>query len=321
MNNYGFPEAFEIIKNSQKILLVTHDRPDGDALSSVCAMAELLENLGKEYLGYCLDQPPAQFNFLPHFEKITWKKDKLEFDSIDLIIALDCSNMKRTNLVKEISSRSLNQRVIEFDHHPKIDDYSDLEIRIPSLSSTAEVVYHFLKYNKIKMNKNYANCILTGILTDTGNFLFPSTSDTTIKIASEMLVYGARFPKITESAYKNKSLSAIKLWGKAMNNLKVNKKYNIAYSLLTYEDIKESGASEEELEGISNFLSNMKDVSMLIFLREDENGRIRGNIRTAQPHINVTPLAKLLGGGGHAKASGFTIQGRIEKTDKGYKII
>jgi phosphoesterase RecJ-like protein len=136
-----------------------------------------------------------------------------------------------------------------------------------------------------------------------------------------MLLYGARFPKIVENAYRNKSLSAIKLWGTAMNNLKVNKRYRIAYSFLTHDDITASGATEEELEGISNFLSNMGDIAMLLFLREDEPGRIKGSIRTARPDINVSSLAKILGGGGHAKASGFTIQGRLEKTDKGYKVI
>lgn len=321
MNNHRFSEAYETIKNSQKILLVTHDRPDGDALSSVCALIELIESLDKKYFAYCLDEAPPQFSYLPHIEKFSADKNRFDFNSYDLIIALDCGSMKRTNLVKEITGRSLHQIVIEFDHHPKMENYANIEIRLPALSSTAEVVYNFLRYNQINLNKNYANCVLTGILTDTGNFLFPSTSDTTVKIASEMLTYGASFPKIIASAYQNKSLEAIKLWGIALNNLKINKKYNVAYSLLTNEDIKKSGATDEELEGISNFLSNLSDVSMLVFLREEEPGKIKGSIRTAKPNIDVSLLAKILGGGGHAKASGFTINGRLEKTENGFQIL
>lgn len=321
MTNDKLQLAYETIKSAQNILLTTHGRPDGDALSSTCAMLEICLNEKKRVTAFCFDTPPETFSFLPHLEKIISDKSKFDFSDFDLIIALDCGHVSRTNLSEEIENRTPDQFMIEIDHHPKIQDYADLEIRDPACSSTAEVIYNFIKANKIKINKNLANCILTGIMTDTGNLLYESTSDQTIQIASEMLTRGARFPKIIDNTWRNKSLGAMKVWGEAMSNLEINQKYGIAYSVLTKEMIKGKGASEEELEGLSGFLNNLYGIKALMLLREEDNNKIKGSLRTADPNVDVSALAKHLGGGGHVRASGFVVEGKIEKTKTGWKII
>ncbi|MBU4455278.1 bifunctional oligoribonuclease/PAP phosphatase NrnA [Patescibacteria group bacterium] len=315
-----YHQIYNQIKISKNILLVTHDAPDGDALASACLMIELMESLAKPHIAYCYDEPPRQFNFLPHIEKIISDKN-FNFAEFDLIIALDCGGINRTKLADEISGRAKNQSIIDIDHHPKLDDYADLELRDPRAAATTEVLYNFLKANRIKINKNIANCVLTGILTDTANFLYPSTSQQTVEIASEMLVKGAKMPQIMENTWRNKSLNSMKLWGKAMSRLKINSEYNFASSILTLEEIAESGADEEELEGIAGFISNLDNVNGIIFLREQPNGVIKGSLRTSRRDIDVSLLARQLNGGGHAKASGFKIEGRLEETRSGWKII
>jgi phosphoesterase RecJ-like protein len=186
-------------------------------------------------------------------------------------------------------------------------------------SSDLELVYKFFKANKIRTNKNIATCILSGILTDSGNFLYQSTSDKTIEISGEMLKYGANLPQILENTWRNKSLPALKVWGTAFSRLKFNKKYGIAFSVLTLEDIK--GIDEEDLEGISNFLGNLEEAKAVLLLREQKDGTIRGSLRSSHPTVDVSLLARRLGGGGHAKASGFTIEGKMEKIEKGWKIV
>ena len=319
MINSRFLEAYKIIKDSHNVILVTHNRPDGDALASVCAFMEWLNILGKNYFAYCLDAPAWQYHFLPRLDEINYDKSRLDFSQYDLIIAVDCGSLKRTNLSEEINARRPEQTVIEFDHHPKAESFSDLEVRLPDASSTAEVIYYFLKFNKVRLNKNLANCLLTGILTDTENFLFPTT-DKTIKISSELLSYGPSFLKIIQGAYRNKSLDSIKLWGLAMSNLKINRRYQIAYSVITKNDFNLSEMGEEA-EGISNFLSNLEGVNAVLFLREESGGKLRGSLRTSKNNINLSRLAQFLGGGGHAKASGFTIEGGIETIADGWKII
>ncbi len=320
MNKDKLQLAYQTIKKSNKILLVTHGHPDGDALSSTCAMLEICLNNKKRVTAFCIDSPPEQFNFLPHIEQFISDKNKLNFFDFDLIISLDCGQLSRTNLTEEIENRHPDQFVIEIDHHPKIHDYADLEVRFPESSSTAEIIYHFTKSNKIKINKNLANCILTGIMTDTGNLLYESTSDTTIQIASEMLTRGARFPQIIDRTWRNKSLAAMKVWGEAMSNLKINEKYGIAFSVLTKEMIDQKGINEEELEGLSGFLNNLYGIKALLLLKEEDKNKIKGSLRTADPKIDVSQLARHLGGGGHVKASGFLVDGKIKEENNTWKI-
>ena len=317
MDNQLPLKAYGLIKKAQQILLVTHDRPDGDGLSSVCLLAELLETLNKPYQIYCYDLPHHHFNFLPHLEKFS---NQLVAFNFDLTVALDCAGLKRTNLTQQISQRKKNQMIIEFDHHPRLESYADLEIRDPQAASTTEILYHFLKVNKIKINKKMAICILTGILTDTGNFLYPATSSETVNIAAEMLTFGARLPQIMEHTWRNKSVATMKIWGKALSNLYLNPKYNFAVSVLTQSDISKE-VSDEGMEGIAGFLSNLHNVKGLLLLREQKDGVLRGNLRTVLPNIDLAKLALLLGGGGHAKASGFTLEGKLEKTDRGWRVV
>jgi phosphoesterase RecJ-like protein len=283
-------------------------------------MIDLLKTLGKKYFAYCYDPLPYQFNFLPYIEKISPDKSQLQFKKYDLIIILDCGQMSRTKLVGEITSKNNTQYIIEFDHHPQVHGYADLEIRLPEYSSTTEILYCFFATNKIKINKNLANCILTGILTDTGNLLYESTSDDTVKIASRMLLSGASYPSVLEHTSRNKSITAMKIWGKALGNLTINSTYNFAYSILDSSDLAESKTTEEELEGIAGFLSNLRNVKGLLLLREEEQGKIKGSLRTSHPDIDISKLALKLGGGGHARASGFVIKGQLEKTRGGWKI-
>jgi len=344
--------AFEKIKAAKNILLVTHQHPDGDGLASVCALSVYLDKLGKKYTLFCPDPAPENLTFLPNINKLisekfislsdikqtlpasqptpsgqgpstSPKEGNINFSDFDLIIVMDCGSLGRTGLVKEISGRGQDQFVIEFDHHPHVDDYADLEIRAPK-SSVAEVLYHFFTLNNLEIDKKIANCLLTGILTDTGNLFFDSVTNETIKISSSLLLRGATFPKISQKIVRNKSLGAMKAWGKILDNLKLNEKYNIAFSVLTYEEIKklrEEFGTEDLFDAATDILNNVDGVKAVVFLREEELGKIRGSLRTKDPKVNVARLASLLGGGGHPRAAAFRFPGSIVKTETGWKII
>lgn len=321
MDEKKLVDSFDKINNAKRILLTTHERPDGDAISSICILIELLNNLNKNFLAFSQDAVPNQYNFLAHSGEITADKMNVGFFNFDLIISLDCGSISRTGFSEEIKNRRADQVFIEFDHHPKIEDWADIENRCPSCASTTEVLYYFLKANNIPLNRNYANSILTGLLTDTGNFLFPVTSDKSISIASEMLLLGAKFPAIMESTWRNKSLGAMKLWGHVLSNIKLNKKYNFAFSIIKKEDIIENNVSDEELENLSNFISNLHGVKAIMLLQEIGQREIKGSFRTADPNMDVSKLARKLGGGGHEKAAGFKIKGLLIKQNEKWKVV
>lgn len=330
-----FVKAYNKIKTASRVLVISHINPDGDALSSTGAFLELLNNLEIEATGFCSRKKGVTFDYLPHQTRIISRREDLPaLVSFDLIIVLDCGSLSRTDLATEIlelKTLETSPYIIEFDHHPKIDDYSDLEIRNPDKAATTEIIYDFFKENKIGFNKNSANCILTGILTDTGNFLYPNSSEHNLEIASHMMAYGAQFPKIVNNILRNKNFLVMKLWGLAMNNLRVNKKYSLAYSVITKDDLVELNklGSTEEIEhylhsdvfgDIAGFLGNLSDVKATMLLRE-EGGKIKGSLRTSRPEMDISGLAKHLGGGGHPKASGFSIEGQILKEGNDWKII
>jgi len=312
--------AYRKLKKAKKVFLVIHEKPDGDAISSVCAMIDLLEDLKIEYYAYSFSEIPKNFCFLPNTEKIQNIKPK-DFSVFDFFITLDCGSLSRTTLTEEILGRNKNQQVIEMDHHPKIDSYSDFEIRETKAASTTEIIYDFFKKNRVKINKDKATCILTGISTDTGNFLYPSASAKTIKISSKMMIKGARLPNIVDRTWRNKSIAGMKLWGIAIDSLEINKKYNFATTVITKRDIRETGASDDDIEGISGFLSNLEEVDGLLMLREDEDGYLKGSLRTSKSCIDVAKIARVLGGGGHTKAAGFKIKGQLERHENRWRII
>lgn len=315
--NILYNRIYAKIREADNIFLVTHEKPDGDGLGSICAMMELLAGLDKDFFAFCADKAPANFSYLPFAEKIEADKSKFDFSDYDLVIVFDCGDIRRTKLIDEIRNRKKNQFVINIDHHPKIDDWADLEIKNPQAASTTELIFDFFKANKIRINKNVADSILTGISVDTGNFLFPATTDKTMQISSEMLERGAKLPRIMEKTWRNKSLAGLRAWGAAMARLEINKEYNLAFTVLTLADVE--GVSDEELEGMSNFLSNLREVTGVLILFEKPGGLIKGSIRSAK--ADIAPLAIALGGGGHSKAAGFVVEGKLEKAGERWRVV
>jgi phosphoesterase RecJ-like protein len=201
--------------------------------------------------------------------------------------------------------------IIEFDHHPKFDDYVDVEIRRPEMASTTEVLFNFFQDNAAVITPDMANCLLVGLLTDTANFLYPNTSSDTMAMASTLLEKGAQFPKIVNRLLNNKTVVTLKLWGKAMDRLRISQEYDLAICAISEQDITDVAGQEpldpDVFSDISGFLSNIGGVSRLLMVREDA-GNIKGSLRGMSQGADISELARFLGGGGHPKASGFMIR-------------
>lgn len=336
--NPRFQQAYQIMQNSARVLILGHLRPDGDALSAVCALGLIVTNLGKEVSLFCQDKNQTLFDYLPGFTDILADKaDLLRLTSagslknnFDLIIVADCGSLARTGLVEEILAfKKQGGLIIEFDHHPQIDNYADLELRQPELSSTAELVYNFIASNRIVLTRELADCILTGILTDTGNFLYPSASDATMQAASAAMEAGAHYAKIVNYTLRNKDVAMIKLWGLALERLYLNARYQVAISVLTRADIVNSldtanmdnAAESDLLSGLAGFLSNLAGAKAVALLYEDRNGVVKGSLRSTPDGFLVSDLARALGGGGHERAAGFALPGRLEQRGVNWVVI
>jgi phosphoesterase RecJ-like protein len=332
--NEKYQYAGAKLKSAKNILIIGHVNPDGDALASISALRLVAEDFNIPVQGAALSKRGVSFG-LPGEDEIVDQIENLEpLESFEVMIIVDCGSLRRTGLEAEILNlkqvAANRPYIIEIDHHPKVDDYADLEIRLPEKSATAEIIYELFKSNDWPLSKLVANCVLTGLLADTGNFLYPNVSDQTVLVAAETLQAGAQLTKIINNLRRNKNLLTMKLWGRAMDNLKMNKSYNLAISVLSYQEIKDISdnfnLSENYSLGdifgdIAGFLSNLAGVKAILLLREDEVGQIKGSLRTSQATVDISPLARLLGGGGHPKASGFSMAGHIVETANGRQII
>jgi phosphoesterase RecJ-like protein len=312
-------KIFEAISKAEKILLIAHERPDGDTLGSVAAFSIFLDQLKKDYKIYCSNPLPPFFNFLPNAFKFA---DCFELDpeiKYDLLVAIDCGDLKRTGLAEIIKNYKHDYQLINIDHHNANPLFGHLNLVRPEASSTAEIIFDLFKEWKVVITKDMATALLNGIFTDTGAFANTSTNFNSLLSASQLINYGGKLQDINRYAFNNKTISSLKLWGRGMERLTINNNYQIAYTVILGKDLEEFRATENDLEGLSNLFNNLTGVKASLVLKEDGEF-IRGSLRSVDAETDVSKLARFFGGGGHIKASGFTIKGRLVENGKGWKI-
>lgn len=315
-------QILDEIKKANNILLLTHKNPDGDALGSVCAWACFLENLNKKYLPFCFNSCPAQFEFLPCVKKIESNELNLDIKNHDLIIALDCADWSRANFDYPFEEIKKSAKIINIDHHFTNDGYGHFNLIDPTASSTCEIIYNLFDETKIKIEKDIATCLLTGIMTDTDNFSNAATTLNSLNISSQLLLAGGRLNKVQDNTIKNKNVPILKLWGRILMRLEKNKKFDMAYTIITREDIEEFNIDLDAIEGVSNFLNSLSsEAKVILVLREEEGDIVKGSLRTTDDKVDVAKLAKQFGGGGHKKAAGFNLKGRIVQKNGQWQVV
>ena len=312
-------ECWEILKRANVIVLTTHIRPDGDGLASELALYKILKKLGKSKV-YIInqDETPEMYKWLPDSDRIQIL-DGINFNdlkNIDLSILLDCSNSERIGKVNNLINQS--QNIISFDHHEDSDCYRDCCYVDSNASSVGELIVDLVPNIWDMVTKDIATCLYVSILTDTGSFSYSNTSPAVLEIASRLLKTGIKPDFIYRKIYNNKSFKYLKLLGRTLDRLESAENGKIVYVIMPVQVYKEIGATEEDNEGILEVIRSMRNLELIVLLRELENGKLKGSLRSEEA-INCNYLAKMFGGGGHFKASGFVIEGNIN--EDGHKII
>lgn len=307
-----------VIQESDNILLWAHSRPDSDTAGSVFALKEYIESLGKKADVACEDPLPEYLKNLLPDSSFQYPKH-LDLKKYKLVIACDSVD-RGFNKFKDLF---LNNQVIAIiDHHPDIKTQGDIVIIDSSCSSVCELVYDFLIFNKIEINKKIATQILMGILGDTGIFQHASTSSKTMEIASELMKKGAPLNKIVASTFSNKNICTLKLWGLAFEKAKINPKNGMIISVLTQKDIDECKANTEDIAQVATILNTVPGTKFSLILSERGDGIVKGSLRSEEyKGVDVSKLAAKFGGGGHRLASGFEVKGKIKETEHGWEII
>lgn len=308
------------MKRAQHILLVNDVRIDGDTLGSSLGMHHVLRTLGKRVTHFSPMPIPASYDFLPGRDLISLDKDLLADASIDLVVSFDCGDGAHVTAVRDkVPGRPF---LISFDHHVSNSMYGDMNLVLTEASSTAEVVWQFLKAVGHRPNHEAATALLTGVCTDTDIFKNLATNVAAFQAASELMLSGARVRDVERHLFSNKPVSVLQLWGRILERLRRHPEHDLVTSYILRADFDELGCVENDLEGLVNLLiSLMRDVNTVILLRETENGGVKGSLRTLSG--NVARVGEWFpAGGGHKKAAGLYIPNtRLRPCQGGVEVI
>ena len=297
----------DLIKDYKKIAIVGHVRPDGDCIGASLALynyIDLLDSNIKKYI--YLEEINSSFSFLKNSDSIKSKKDIEDFD---LVICLDCADIFRVGIIRDLNIKY--KKSICIDHHVSNRGFADINIINPQASSTCEVLFDLL--DKEKINKSIAECLYTGIVSDTGIFRYPATSVNTMKIASYLMSKKINFSKIIDDTYITKTYKQQKLLAKAIDNANLFFDNKCIISFIANDYLKELEAAPQDLDGIAGVLRDTKGIEISVFIHELDNSIFKISFRSKE-YIDVNELASKFDGGGHIRAAGGRSKDTLEAT-------
>ncbi|MDR1195359.1 MAG: bifunctional oligoribonuclease/PAP phosphatase NrnA [Endomicrobium sp.] len=303
-------EISGIIKQSKTFFIAGHVKPDGDSLGCALALWSMLKRAGKKASVYCADGVPDMLKFL-HGAKFI-RKTAPKNAVFDCAIILESVNFSRMG---DIIVPSQAKKIINIDHHSVFTDFGDVNYIVPQSSSTAELVLKIFEYMKIKPSKNEADSLYTGLVTDTGRFQQLNTNCESHIAAAKLINYGVCANDIFNKVYAGNSLASLNLSGLVLSGLQTAFDGKIAYTSITRDMYKKSGAKEDDSEGIVNFGMTVKGVKVSCLFKEESKNATKVSFRSVK-NFNVLEIVKKFGGGGHKNAAGCTLKAGINSSLK-----
>lgn len=295
------------LKNAKTIVVLTHESPDGDAISSSLSVFHALQQYGKN-VDVVIPEHAKDFDFLPGADQILNNGKEEQYD---LAISVDCTDLKRLAGGKEFFETA--KKTVEIDHHSVNAMFADYNYVDPVSPSCCQVLIAMFEYYGVEITKEIANCILTGMITDTGGFQWGGVTPETFEFAAELIRKGAKIKEICRKALRNKTKAHCKLERLVYDRLEFYEDDKIAISYITIEDNQNTGAKLGDEEGLTEMLRDIEGVEVAVLLKEKEgkNG-YKASLRSHET-INVSEICLLLGGGGHPGAAGCFIPGTLEQ--------
>jgi len=291
-------KLFNNIGNSSN-LITGHINPDGDALGSALAFKLILDSKGMSS-DVCFDikgNIPSNLNHLP----INLISNK-SMDKYENVYVFDCGNSERLGSLEEIALKS--DQIIVIDHHIE-PSFGDIQVIDSTAASTTQVLYREIISADIEIDKNIANCLMTGLITDTGRFQYSNTDYEVFQIASELMLSGAELTSISDNIYGSIPMNAIKLQSEVLNRITLFDDEELVVSYVLHEDYKKYNIESSEIDFLIDSIRLVKESKVALLLKEQEDKSFKGSLRS-RTKLDVQKIASLFGGGGHKAASGFS---------------
>lgn len=292
------------ILESQRIVITSHLRPDGDSICTGLALYLMGELLGKEMAYINKDVTPFPFNHFPENEKI--QIGQIPTHAYDMAILLECASVSRSG-----QENIGDYFKVNIDHHYSNYHYADINWVDPEASAVAEMVYLLGGNLNIHFSPKIANLLYCAIISDTGSFQFSNTRARSFEVCYKLIKHGANPIEVSERLYNNNTPEKIKLLGQVLSTLQMNKKGNIAIITMFKKHLDSLNLKEIDTEDITILARSIKGVEMVLFFKEIKKDTFRVSLRS-RGRANAASIAEYFSGGGHLHAAGFPVKGKYE---------
>lgn len=324
MNKQDISSIKQLLSTTKKIVIVPHKNPDGDAIGSSLGLYHYLLKGNHEVNVLVPNDYPTFLKWIPGNNTIlkhdsqTTECDVL-INTADIIFTLDFNAFHRTGNMETVLEES-NALKIMIDHHQAPDNYATYTFSDVSMSSTCEMVYHFINMlgDTNLIDTEIATCLYVGIMTDTGSFRFASTTSTTHKIIAQLIEKGANNTEIHNNIYDTNSYERLQLLGCALSNLKIIPEYKVAYITLSQDELNKFNYKKGDTEGFVNYGLSLNNIKLAaIFIEDKQEGIIKISLRS-KGNFSVNEMSRAhFDGGGHTNAAGgkshLSLNDTIEK--------
>jgi phosphoesterase RecJ-like protein len=303
----SLPETIaRILRTNPDVLIACHVAPDGDCLGASLALARACEAAGARAVVGSADGVPEIYRDLPGSDAAISVPSDRRFS---VGVAMECSTLERAGVFGEALARC--GTLINIDHHLSNAGYGHLVYLDTTAAAVGEQVHEVIQAMGVRVTPEIARCLLTAVVTDTGAFRFPNTTPKTLRLAAALMEAGASVHEVVERVYETRSAASLRLLGRALAALALSPDGRIAWTVVTPEMLKETGALPEDTAGIVGLLRQIRGVKVALLFEATPAG-IRVGIRSrdgARSHV----IAEAFGGGGHQGAAGFTAAGSMDE--------
>ncbi len=307
-------QAMALIEAAQRIALLAHEHPDGDCLGAALGFAHILDAMGKTCVPACADPAPQSFTFIPGIERLQQSLGPVGEEPFDLVIALDAGELTRYGALYERHHAFLDTvTILNIDHHISSQGCGRVNIIDPKAASTTELLVLFQQQAKLPLSKDAAQCLLTGLITDTSSFQFTSTTSRTMEAGAILVGAGAVAETIVGPIFRTKTLAHVRLQAQVVEHIETACNGRLAWSYATEKTLATVGATTDMDNNFSGFIRDIEGVQVAAFFKSyNEPNITRLSLRCAEPY-SAADICLSFGGGGHARAAGAAINKPIEE--------
>jgi bifunctional oligoribonuclease and PAP phosphatase NrnA len=299
--------ALAELRGAQKLIVITHENPDGDAIGSLVAMQGILSALGKDCLIFIApgDLPlPEEYRFFPLDGLVSDPPADLDERTV---VFLDCGNLDRNPAE---AFRRPGTHILDIDHHHDNTRFGTVNLVVPEASCTAEIVWDLMGALGVKPTLTVAEALYVGLITDTGRFMYENTGRQAHLMAADLIDAGVDVQDLYRRIYEDVPYGKLALLARGLSNVERYDDGRLTITALSASDFRASGAEESYSEGVVDHLRSVEGTAVAALIRDrmgdGQAGSRKVSLRAGDDRVDVSAIARAQGGGGHRQAAGFT---------------